>query len=112
MESCTNKLFDVGLRNLKFKLKTNVVGDEFCPTTILITLYDDVGKIYRYKADGMNDRVGTDLNDHIRNATQVGWPLGDSWQNSSLQIFICFHHFFVPFRGFEPHPRRFFFHEI
>ena len=40
---------------------------------------------------------------------KVVWPLGDSWQNSSLQIFICFHHFFVPFRGFEPHPRRFFF---
>ena len=40
--------------------------------------------------------------------TKVGWPLDDSWQNSSLQIFIFFHHFFVPFGGFEPHPRRIF----
>ena len=71
MGSCTNKLFDVGLRNLKFKLKTNVDGDAFCPTTILITLYDDVGKIYRYKADGMNDRVEKDLYDHIRDATKL-----------------------------------------
>ena len=71
MGSCTNKLFDVGLRNLKFKLKTNVGGDAFCPTTLVITLYDDVGKIYRYKAYGMNDWVGKDLNDHIRTATKL-----------------------------------------
>ena len=70
MGSCTNKSFDVGLRNLKFKLKTNVDGDAFCPTTILITLYDNVGKIYRYKADGMNDWVSKGVNDHIRSATK------------------------------------------
>ena len=29
--------------------------------------------------------------------TKVGWPLDVAWQNSTLQIFICFHHFFVPF---------------
>ena len=40
---------------------------------------------------------------------KVGWPLDVAWQNSSLQIFTCFHHFFVPFCGFEPHSRRFFF---
>ena len=40
---------------------------------------------------------------------KAGWPLDVAWQNSSLQIFICFHRIFVHFRGFEPHPRRFFF---
>ena len=45
----------------------------------------------------------------IVGCTKVGWPLDVAWQNSSLQIFTCFHHFFVPFRGFEPHSRRFFF---
>ena len=42
-------------------------------------------------------------------ATKVSTVEDVAWQNSSLQIFICFHHFFVPFRGFEAHPWRFFF---
>jgi hypothetical protein len=29
--------------------------------------------------------------------SKVGWPLDVAWQNTTLQIFICFHHFFVPF---------------
>ena len=32
-----------------------------------------------------------------KNMLKVGWPLDVAWQNSSLQIFICFHRIFVPF---------------
>ena len=42
----------------------------------------------------------------VDSQAKVSTVVDVAWQNSSLQIFICFHHFFVPFRGFEPHPRR------
>ena len=67
--SCAGKLFDVQLDELNFKLRSTDV-DDFCPKTLVITLYDNVGNIYRYKADGMNDWVSKDVNDHIRTATK------------------------------------------
>ena len=68
--SCAGKLFDVQLDVLNFKLKSTD-GDDFCPKTLVIKLYDNGGKIYRYKADGMNDWVSKDVNDHIRTATKL-----------------------------------------
>ena len=69
MGSCAGKLFDVQLDELNFKLRSTDV-DDFCPKTLVITLYDNVGNIYRYKAHGMNDWVSKDVNDHIRTATK------------------------------------------
>ena len=68
--SCAGKLFDVQLDVLNFKLKSTD-GDDFCPKTLVIKLYDNGGKIYRYKADGMNDWVSKDVNDHIRTAIKL-----------------------------------------
>ena len=69
MGSCAEKIFDVQLDELNFKLRSTDV-DDFCPKTLVITLYDNGGMIYRYKADGMNDWVSKDVNDHIRTATK------------------------------------------
>jgi len=68
--SCAGKLFDVQLDVLNFKLRSTYT-DEFCPTTLVIKLYDIGGKIYRYKADGINDWVAKDVNDHIRTASKL-----------------------------------------
>ena len=68
--SCAGKLFNVQLDVLNFKLRSTD-GDDFCPKTLVIKLYDNGGKIYRYKADGMNDWVSKDVNDHIRTATKL-----------------------------------------
>jgi hypothetical protein len=70
LDSCAEKIFDVQLDELKFKLRSTD-GDDFCPKTLVITLYDNVGKITTYKADGMNDWVAKDVNDHIRTATKL-----------------------------------------
>ena len=40
---------------------------------------------------------------------KVGWPLDVAWQNSSLQIFTCFHHFLFLFVGSSPTQGDFFF---
>ena len=68
--SCEGKLFVVQPDELNFKLRSTD-GDRFCPKTLVITLHDNVGKVTRYKADGMNDWVAKDMNDHIRTATKL-----------------------------------------
>jgi len=68
--SCVGKLFNVQLDELNFRLRSTDT-DDFCPKTLVITLYDKVGKIYRYKADGMNDWVSKDVNNYIRTATKL-----------------------------------------
>jgi len=84
--SCAGKLFDVQLDVLNFKLRSTYT-DEFCPTTLVIKLYDMAGKIYRYKADGMNDWVSKNLNNHIRNATKTSYEWTQNWTKKSyLQV--------------------------
>ena len=70
LDTCAEKLFDVQLNELKFKLRS-LHSDDFCPKTLVITLQDNVGKVYRYKASEMNDWVANGVNNHIRTAYKM-----------------------------------------